>query len=271
MQIIKLSDDKSDFHDLIVYPDGQKSLKLKLDKLKRNIPINVLCRIKKFSEFEILCCLVSALKEAKFEIKKIFFVYLCGMRSDRVFEEGQPNYWQDVIKHTFLFDLEDDATLNIFFPHSNKALDRGDTPENCPLLFKLNLEMPSWAKDAVWIKPDKNETNFPGLPSLSKQRDSSGNIVMHINDDVLEVLESYPNDTPMMIADDLCDGGATFVNAAKILKEHFPKRPLYLFVAHGLFTKGVDYLFEYYDKIICTNSYQDIECSNPNFYQIKIF
>jgi hypothetical protein len=38
---------------------------------------------------------------------------------------------------------------------------------------------------------------------------------------------------------------------------HFPERKRYLFVAHGLFTKGIIHVAENWDKLITTNSYQE--------------
>jgi ribose-phosphate pyrophosphokinase len=47
----------------------------------------------------------------------------------------------------------------------------------------------------------------------------------------------------ILIIDDLCDGGRTFVETAKILKEFGPAN-INLYVSHGLFTKGVDIVYQ---------------------------
>lgn len=43
------------------------------------------------------------------------------------------------------------------------------------------------------------------------------------------------------VVDDLCDGGATFIELGKVLHKHSPAS-MSLYVTHGLFTKGVDQL-----------------------------
>ena len=48
-----------------------------------------------------------------------------------------------------------------------------------------------------------------------------------------------------IIIDDICDGGATFVNIAKELKQLNPSAALHLVVTHGLFTKGFDVLSDF--------------------------
>ena len=61
-----------------------------------------------------------------------------------------------------------------------------------------------------------------------------------------------------LIVDDLCDGGATFVSLAKLLKLHKAKH-VYLYVTHGLFSKGFDEMMAAgIDRIYCTNSHHDI-------------
>lgn len=61
------------------------------------------------------------------------------------------------------------------------------------------------------------------------------------------------------IVDDLCDGGATFIECARQLREMGFKKVV-LCVAHGLFSKGVDHLFNNgIDKIITTDSVCKLE------------
>lgn len=45
----------------------------------------------------------------------------------------------------------------------------------------------------------------------------------------------------VLIVDDLCDGGMTFIKLAKLLERLVPKE-IHLYVSHGLFTKGVQVL-----------------------------
>ncbi len=45
------------------------------------------------------------------------------------------------------------------------------------------------------------------------------------------------------LIDDICDGGRTFVEAAKLLKEQKAKEVI-LYTTHGIYSKGVNYLFD---------------------------
>lgn len=54
-----------------------------------------------------------------------------------------------------------------------------------------------------------------------------------------EVVSKVPENATLVVIDDICDGGGTFVGLAEALKRH-TDLPLALYVTHGLFTKGLE-------------------------------
>lgn len=58
-----------------------------------------------------------------------------------------------------------------------------------------------------------------------------------------------PTDT-IWIVDDLCDGGATFISIAKLLRRNLVFGDLNLYVTHGLFSKGKEELSQHYTNIL---------------------
>lgn len=69
----------------------------------------------------------------------------------------------------------------------------------------------------------------------------------------------------VLIVDDICDGGRTFIELAKVLKDKGAKY-ISLYVTHGIFSKGLDCLFEEgIDKIYTTNSFLT-DYKNDNFF-----
>jgi ribose-phosphate pyrophosphokinase len=56
------------------------------------------------------------------------------------------------------------------------------------------------------------------------------------------------------IVDDICDGGATFLSAAKVLKEVNPSAELYLVVTHGIFSAGTEKLLDMFTDIYVENT-----------------
>ena len=51
----------------------------------------------------------------------------------------------------------------------------------------------------------------------------------------------------LMIVDDICDGGRTFIELAKVLRERNAGK-IELFITHGIFSKGVDVFDGYVDQ-----------------------
>lgn len=71
-----------------------------------------------------------------------------------------------------------------------------------------------------------------------------------------------------IIIDDICDGGATFIEIAKKLKECGAKKVI-LYVTHGIFSKGLEVINEYIDEIYTTDSYAYIGLNNEyNFIKV---
>lgn len=59
----------------------------------------------------------------------------------------------------------------------------------------------------------------------------------------------------LLIIDDICDGGATFISITKMLKEINPELFVDLYVTHGIFSKGKQVLYDAgIQNIYCTNS-----------------
>lgn len=80
-----------------------------------------------------------------------------------------------------------------------------------------------------------------------KRRDNTGKIV-----DVKVELPIAEYNDKLCVVDDLCDGGATFIELGKeIRKTVFGEVNLY--VTHGFFTKGVDELRKLYNNIYVHN------------------
>ncbi|MEO5932932.1 MAG: ribose-phosphate diphosphokinase [Duganella sp.] len=65
---------------------------------------------------------------------------------------------------------------------------------------------------------------------------------------------------PILVVDDICDGGRTFVELGKALAE-VSTQPRYLYVTHGIFSKGFEELNLYYQRIFTAYNWNP---SSPN-------
>lgn len=66
-------------------------------------------------------------------------------------------------------------------------------------------------------------------------------------------LKQAEDDTTAFIFDDICDGGRTFVELARALKQKHNVRRVVLYVTHGIMPRGCGELFEWIDAIYVTN------------------
>jgi ribose-phosphate pyrophosphokinase len=233
--------------EIIRYPDGQKNIKLEARyfDLKR-FPVEIVCSIKTFDELEILFALCAALKKEDLVVTTLDFKYLFGLRSDRAFETGMPNYFVDVV-----------APIINLLPGQKQFMD----PHNIMMINNYIKDSQPYSYSVTRFL-NQNFMVVGGDQSYGTntfyKRRQNGEVIVRLPRVVEELLIEAP-DKVILVKDDLCDGGATFVEEGKILREKFPNRKICLEVTHGLFTKGFSELAKYYNTIYTTNSYQEID------------
>lgn len=67
-------------------------------------------------------------------------------------------------------------------------------------------------------------------------------------------LSDTPHNIRTIVIDDICDGGATFIELAKHTQPYISMENMYLYVTHGIFSKGLSELLKHYTRIITTDS-----------------
>lgn len=65
-------------------------------------------------------------------------------------------------------------------------------------------------------------------------------------------IEPFETKGRVLVVDDICDGGGTFIGLADILDKMDIRAEL--FVTHGIFSKGTQPLLDRYGKVFCTDS-----------------
>lgn len=145
-----------------------------------------------------------------------------------------------------------------------------------PNMYIINSLLEIGNHDTIIISPDSGANKkihgivqdiqrsalFGDVVSCDKIRDRQTGLLSGF-----QVFKDDLEGKPCLIVDDICDGGGTFVGLGKELKAK-NAGPLYLYVSHGIFSKGFDDLALYFDKIFVTNSFKDID--NPLVKQFKL-
>lgn len=275
MKILNLADQsKSDIkYRIDSFPDGQKNITiLGIDKdwYPLGTEMTIKSRLNNFQDLEIIICSTKALKPLVDKIH-LYTPYFLGSRSDRLFEVGSTNYLKDVICP--IINSLKFSSVTILDPHSHVL-------EACLANFKSerNAYFVNWAYNQIYgiyekdlkegfnksilVSPDAGATHkiyklaeqigYKGdIITCSKERDFEGKLTKCI---VPFKAENVGKD--LIIIDDICDGGATFINIAKETRRLYgTKFKLYLIITHGIFSKGYKELSKYFDGIYTTNSY----------------
>lgn len=273
------------------FPDGQQQVSFNFNSENPCVEqvfnkVQIKSRLNNFQDLELIICATKSLRNLGVKEIHLYTPYFLGSRSDRQFEEGSNNYLKDVIcpiinslglESVTVLDPHSDvleACLNGFKKVSNRSLiDYA--------LSSLNIDTNKF----VLISPDAgalkkiykvaDSIGYKGdIITCSKSRDSDGKLSKTIVP--LGTLKQDES-RDYIIIDDICDGGATFINIAKEIKQQYSKAftnkgayfdpKIYLIVTHGIFSKGFEELEKYFDGIYCTNSYGQLRVNVESGYK----
>lgn len=185
--------------------------------------------------------------------------YLPYGRADRVFEEGNPNPLRLFIKQ--LSKLVDSITVED--PHNPRAY--ADYCSEFGICCLQHLPYPQLAKQWDYLicpdkgakvrvynlqdKIQKDTGRLIPIVIADKVRDvTTGWIV----DTILDVDETLLTNTNVLILDDICDGGGTFIPLANKLREKGANL-VGLYVTHGIFSKGLQVFKNHIDLLSTKN------------------
>jgi len=161
----------------------------------------------------------------------------------------------------FLNQLDFDRVV-VLDPHSDVAAGVVERMVTIPqhrcvihspsLMEELQQGMMLVAPDAGALKKIyavAQQTEVRDLAILGKHRDLASGALSGF-----ELLKGDVSGRDVLIADDLCDAGGTFIGSAAVLREA-GARSVSLYVTHGLFSKGVEHLLtQGIDRIWTTTS-----------------
>jgi phosphoribosylpyrophosphate synthetase len=197
--------------------------------------------------------------------RHLFLPYMPYARADRRFVPGDSfglKVWTKLVSSLgfssiWTFDAHSPVAQRLFAQHAQVAggglanMLPTDAPidQLAPIIRKLGR------KGLVLVLPDEGalkryDLDKYGLPTVvgTKHRDArtgklDGFGVLKCHRDFVDVAMRA------LIVDDICDGGGTFIGLAEALLKINPDLKLYLYVSHGIFSKGQAGLLGYFDDI----------------------
>ncbi len=186
----------------------------------------------------------------------VFYPYLPYARQDRIIDRQEPFSLKVFCKLLNSLELN---SVWVYDPHSDVG----------PALINKCQVVPQWEiarsaipqeylenNDIVFVSPDagaykklaKLITNDKRIAIGAKERGTDGKILrtnVYYNGNL--------EGATCFIVDDICDGGRTFIELAKALRENGAKKIL-LYITHGIFSQGFEELQKHIDHIYTTNT-----------------
>ena len=234
--------------DFWKFPAGEVGVRV----ISKNLPDQLTVSVTEDYSSETimqLLMLSDALRRANRNVTLTLSIpYLPYSRQDRVCSPGEANGKSVII--TLLKDAYNKIVT--FDAHSDKYSGFYDN------VLQDVEELVSHHKATALVFPDKGAKDkyYKLLPNElkcelkilygTKVRNELG----EITDYKISDIDKLTKDEVVLVIDDICDGGRTFIELAKVLPKVKKK---ILHVSHGIFSKGVEVLTEHYDEIFAEN------------------
>jgi ribose-phosphate pyrophosphokinase len=264
------------------YPDGQQDLTI--TKLGVITPVRgvdevvIKSRLRNFKDLELIICANQALREMGVKTIKLYVPYFIGARSDRKFVYGGVNYIKHVIAP--IINSQNFDSVSVLDPHSDvleACINNFNKVNNFNLVkFALtDIDNKNGAQDRIClVSPDAGaykkifdvaaHFNIDNLITATKVRDIKTGKIIHTEVPNIDKSKNFK----YVIVDDICDGGRTFVEIAKAIKEKDENAKIYLIVTHGIFSNSFYELNKLFEKVYSTNSYSDIDVESHSDYTV---
>ncbi len=268
-------------YDLISFPDSQQLITLKdFSKIENPFECKVIIKSRlNWKDLQLIILAQAALRNLGIVNIELYIPYLLGARSDRAFSENGINYLRDCICP--IINFLGFSKVIVTDPHSNcteTALKNFSKKSNSEIVKWALEQIMEKSPKLVWLIPDKGaaekarqtivEVNFQNpIVYCDKDRDVHTGTILKTK---VETPDFEGDD--IVIVDDICDGGRTFIEIVKRSKI-LGCGKAYLIVTHGIFSQGFSELSEYFEEIYCTNSIADFvgEKEKPWIKQLNIF
>lgn len=245
------------------FPAGERGVKIcDVNKIEQYKSFTIKLIYESSEDLIDLLLLVNAMRNVYCGIKlRLVIPYFPYARQDRVCSEGESfslqvaanlinmcNFWEVVV------DDPHSNVLSAFFAPGVLT-----SRKQSELLYN-EIGYLRGKQGVVMLAPDNgavkktyeiaSKLNFPVIEANKRRCVETGNIIgVSINYD-------FTKDNSIkevIICDDICDGGRTFVEIAKEIRKTFNGK-LTLAVVHGIFSKGFSELEIYFDTIIYVNN-----------------
>lgn len=247
------------------FPGGERGLSIDVEKLKSAGAVDIACHFRGSDDIVDIVMLVNAIRLELGKNIDIFLSipYFPFARQDRAANRGEPNALQafTAIINSLNFtgvcftDPHSDVLESLLTPGTALALRQWEvwTNDNLCITGNPNIKTALVSPDAGASKKTHKVAQAVGVDVIQahKLRDTKTGAISGtwINE---HDLTHYQR---LIVVDDICDGGRTFIELAEVIRRLGYKGQLDLAVTHGIFSKGVAVVQEHFDNIFVINSF----------------
>jgi ribose-phosphate pyrophosphokinase len=249
------------------FPGGERSVKLTPDGQTNCMPIQMRMDFKSSDDLVDMILAVNALRHmygpnVNIELTVPYFPF---SRQDRVMTDGESFGLQSAVDMIKMCNFSKVTTWDIHSDVAGAMFPAG--------VFHNVTQADLWAdsirdmtksETTVIVSPDAGalkkiykvaEATDQSVVEAKKIRDvATGHIVKTEIDGTK--LSGFDR---VVIVDDICDGGRTFIELAKVIRDSGFKGTLVLCVTHGIFSKGLDVFTEDFDEIHTMNNINNVD------------
>jgi ribose-phosphate pyrophosphokinase len=254
---IKFPEDAGKKFEIFRYPGGEAQVRIKPEEIQaitRADEVHVWARIKD-GEVMPLALLTEALHALVPPVTRLFLPYLPYGRADRRFVPGDCfglKVFADAVNR---MEYDQVVTLDAHSEQAEIEINNllNVSPKVLISLVQTELEAAETKRVGILL-PDSGASRYGIQTNLhaEKIRDAKTGVLSGFS---VPPREAFQGLDSVLIVDDVCDGGGTFLGIADAMKDYGLE--LNLFVSHGIFSKRLTDLFKRFSKIYTTDSFRD--------------
>lgn len=245
----------------LTFSGGEEHINLSPNPFRLSTePIVISAQLDSSIEIMRLLLITNALKRMHSNDIELFMPYIPYARQDRVCQPGDA-FSLEVFAR--LINSQGYSKVTVVDPHSevshglfkNLMVIQQDAMVNyvnsrlSRIDYIVSPDMGAIRKAKDWLyKWNSYGNNNARIINASKVRNEVGEIVS------TEVSCGDITGANCLIVDDICDGGRTFSELAKVLRAKGAEK-VYLYVTHGIFSKGIDAVGV--DKVFTTDTFPE--------------
>lgn len=253
------------FYHAWKFPGGELHFKLKKENFQMSARTEVTVRLNSSDNIMLLLLALDAIFSTNPQAEVVVHIWYMGyQQADRRFSFGECFGLKVIARMLNAYPV---SKYYVFDPHSDMAvglLDNADVLTNQdfiqgaiekignPFLHMVSPDAGAYKKIFKLSSALREDGIFKGLVTCANK---SRNITTGAIDSI-ELSRYDFEGSDVLIVDDICIGGRTFVELAKKIK-HYNVGNLYLAVSHGIFSNGFTELAENFTNVFTTRSYAE--------------